>query len=320
MPIEATMRKATTGTSTAALAAAALASAAPVIDVQATVTDSNPTAFKDAILGTPAASSPATETANAVVRVEKQPVSVYEAASHGGFQGEWGQEDMKFPVLKIVQGSGPMSQKFASGSVVLGDEVLLAPPPMPPKPGDAFPILNFVPVSLSKRYRENLSNDAYKEGQSPRYVNTLAEVEALGGTTAWVGREKPSWGATATCFLLIEKPEGSVHPAFGLEMNGKAYAPAIFYASGSAYTDFAKTILSAQLSLQVPVGKDASGAVLKDVMVFKRVWSWETKKVLKGQNWIFCPAIRLTAVDTTEEVREICRNIKGRAAEEETTE
>ena len=310
------MRKAGSSAATEEAAKKALAEASAPGFIEA-VTGTGDGAQTSAPISTAQAAS---EIANpgAVVPATSRAVGHAPAAIGGGGIQGFNTDDIKFPVLKIVNGSGPLSQKFPGGTVILGDQEFMTPPPLDiSKPGIVFPRFNFIPVELKKRFRENLDDAAYKVGQQARVVDTAEEVEALGGTYIWQGRQKPSWSPTATCFLLIEKPAGNEHPLFAIDVNGKFYAPAVYYAGGSAFTDFAKTIISAAaLSLQVVVSKEGE-PLRKEPLVFKKVWKWETKKLLKGNNSVFCPVIQLTNEETTPEMRDLCRTLKGSAAEPE---
>jgi len=187
-------------------------------------------------------------------------------SSSSGLIGEWDSGDVKFPALKIVQGSGQLSQTYNSGTLILGDDELLPPPDLKnPKPEHTF---RFVPVTLEKQYRENISQEDAASGAMPRIVSTLTEVEALGGTTQWINDEKPSWGPSARILLLVERPEnvpgsGSDHPGFVLELAGKLYAPAVYYAAGSSWTNFAKPLFNAALTSLMVAERDAEGVPLK---------------------------------------------------------
>jgi hypothetical protein len=176
-----------------------------------------------------------------------------------------------------------MSQKYKTGQVVLGEEVLLNDPDPNAKPNPFLPTMRFIPISLVKRWRENVSQEEYQAGKTPEILDTEAEVEERGGTTQWIGRGpsaiRPSWSPSVTCLLLLEKPANSEHPNFAIDINGKSYAPCVFYATGTGFTYFAKNIFNAQLSLQIVVGQDAQNRPLKKTYVPKRVWTWETKKV-----------------------------------------
>lgn len=314
--IQATLRKA--GDKTAANAAAALNTPttpeqtnAAVADVAKAVGDAD----LAAALGVGPTAAPDAPQTNAVVKTTPPgAVSRFAAASDGGFGGEWGKEHLKFPQLKIVQGSGPLSNLFKTGQVILGDEVLLNDPDPNAKP-PYQPTMRFIPISLVLRWRENISKEQYAAGQFPRVVDTQAEVEALNGTTRWIGRGptavRPSWAESVTCLLLLEKPEGSTHPNFAIDLNGKLYAPCVYYATGTGFTYFAKPIFNANLSLQIVVGQDEAGRPLKKVYVPKRVWTWETKKVKAGDNYVFAPNVKMCVDESTAEVRAFLKEVTG---------
>jgi len=220
-----------------------------------------------------------------------------------------------------VQGSGQLSQTYNSGTLILGDEELLPPPDLKnPKPEHTF---RFVPVSLEKQFRENLSQEEAASGAMPRIVNSLAEVEALGGTTQWIGDQKPSWGPSARILLLVERPEnvpgsGSDHPGFVLELAGKLYAPAVYYAAGSSWTNFAKPLFNAALtSLMVPERdaegnpvKTATGVIRRQPYLPKSFWTWRTIKKPAGDFVVFAPEVRLHREETGDDIRQFVESLR----------
>jgi hypothetical protein len=242
-------------------------------------------------------------------------------SASSGLIGEWDSSDVKFPALKIVQGSGQLSQTYNSGTLILGDEELLPPPDLKnPKPEHTF---RFVPVSLEKQFRENLSQEDAASGAMPRIVNSLAEVEALGGTTQWIGDQKPSWGPSARILLLVERPEnvpgsGSDHPGFVLELAGKLYAPAVYYAAGSSWTNFAKPLFNAALtSLMVPERdaegnpvKTATGVIRRQPYLPKSFWTWRTIKKPAGDFVVFAPEVRLHREETGDDIRQFVESLR----------
>lgn len=312
--VKATLRKSGDKTPAQA-AAAALKSDTPVIDVDASVTPASNDELRNALGVNDAAEdagATAQEQTSAIVKAAPKAVSRYSTVSDGGFGGEWSKDDLKFPNLKIIQGSGPLSNLFKTGQVILGDEVVLNDPDPNGKP-PFIPTMQFIPISLIKRWRENISKEEYAAGKFPRVVDTESEVEELGGTTQWIGRgpgaQRPSWSPSVTCLLLVERPEGSQHPNFAIELNGKFYAPCVYYATGTGFTYFAKPVFNAQLSLQIEVGKDEKGRPIKKTYVPKNVWTWETKKVKAGDNFVFAPVVRMTPQQTTDEVRTFLKEI-----------
>lgn len=259
---------------------------------------------------TPAASALATRPIQTAQKYQPAPVE--------GVEGDWGADDVKFPQLKLVQGSGPLSQQFDPGTVIYNEIELF--PPASVKEGAVIPSLRFVPVSMTKQWREKLSQENVNEGLMPRIVNTLAEVEELGGTTRWVGNERPDnlWEPSARCIFLIEQPEGSEHPGFVLELDGKLFAVAVYYAAGGAYRDSAKIIFNTALtSLLIPVlneaGKPAivNGRTQKRPLLCKNFWkiSFGKKSSTKSNFTWFSPIVKLQKDETGPEVRQYCEGL-----------
>lgn len=246
-------------------------------------------------------------------------------ASVDGFDGDWGAEDVKYPQLKLVQGSGPLSQEFDAGTIIYGEEELL--PPASVKEGAPKQTIKFVPIAITKQWREKLSQEAVGEGLMPRIVATVAEVEELGGTTRWVGKEMPEnlWEPSARCVLLIEQPEGNDHPGFSLELGGKNYGVAIYYAAGGSFRAMPKVIFNtAMTSLLVPVldgeGKPITknGRPVKKPMLFKNFWSLSFGKVQAGNFTPWRPAVKLLPKEETgAEIRDFCESLTRNADAQE---
>lgn len=230
-------------------------------------------------------------------------VGNYDEVSGGGVVGEFDQSDLKLPQLKIVNGSGELSQRFNQGTLIYADEVLWLPPN--PDAKVAGPVMHFVPLQISKQFRENLTPEDVEEGLMPRIVNSRAEAEELTGegTTQWVNNEKPRWSPSARCVLLLQEFEGCEHPGFCNPLDGKNWALAVYYASGVGYNESAKQIFNAaQISL-----KDKGRIVLH-----KKVWTWEVTKKKAGKFTIFVPKLRLTRDETGPDVREMAAMVNGK--------
>jgi hypothetical protein len=271
--------------------------------------------------------APGCEKFDAPVAVSKTANNMvkYQPPSMEGFEGEWGGEDVKFPQLKLVQGSGPLSQQFDAGTVIYGEVELL--PPASVKEGVENPTLRFVPISISKQWREKLGQDEVASGLMPRVVKTVAEIEELGGTTRWVGDTKPDnfWEPSARCILLIEQPEGSDHAGFGIELDGKQFGVAVYYAAGIAYRDSAQRIFNtAMTSLLVPVMNELGkplmdGArVRKRPLLYKNFWRLGfAKKTLKNSSFTpWEPVVKLLPREETgPDVRAYCETILRNSAE-----
>jgi len=241
-----------------------------------------------------------------------------------GIEGDWGDDDVKLPQFKIVQGSGVLSQRFQNGEIIFAEESLLPPPSI--KPDAKNPSIRIVPISLRRQWVEKLSQERADAGEMPRIAYSLQEVYDLGGTTRWsAGGQQPDnfWQDAARCMILIEKPESSLHSGFALEFNGKCYAVAVWYVSGGAYRASAKVIVGAsQSSLLVPVTdekgqpkKSDSGQIIKRPMLWKHFWSvnFVRKPVGPKQYMVWYPIVRL-AEATTPEIRDYCAGLASNAA------
>jgi hypothetical protein len=228
------------------------------------------------------------------------------------FQGDWDESDVSFPVLAIVQGStGRLVEAgHPQGALVLGDDELLPAP----SPKVQVPPLRFIPMQVQKSYRENVSQEEYQAGQMPRIARSKEEVLELGGTLAWgPNGEKPNWGASARCVFLIEAPENTEHPGFGIELDGKMYAVGVYYAKNAAYKTTAAVLFNIyQTVLFVPrLGPDnqpikipGKNAFQKDHLLYKRVWNWTWAQKTSGNFKPWIPKVTLTAQDTSPAVRE----------------
>ena len=170
---------------------------------------------------------------------ETAPIAVpRERPAIAGVSGDWDERDFKFPRLNIVMGNGELKAKFPEAAVVVDDNVLLQPPARPnARPDDFF---RFVPIGIKKLFKEYVSAEQYMAGIRSRYADSVEEVTAMGGTTAFgAAGERPSWGPCATVTLILEQPEkgeGRDHPLFSIEIDGKKYTPPIQWnASGASF-------------------------------------------------------------------------------------
>jgi hypothetical protein len=252
---------------------------------------------------------PTTHNQTAVAIRQPQPVGKLNLPdSGGGLEGEFEVSDLKTPQLKIVNGSGELSQKFNQGSVLFSDELIWDPPNL--QPGAKNPVLFYVPLRIKKQLRENLTQDEVQEGLLPRVVNTKAEAEELSGPgcTNWINNQKPRWSPSAACLLLVQEPEHQDgvdrHAAFTTQLDGENWALAMFYAGGVAYGESARVMLSnAYTSLR----DRATGRVV----LHKRVWTFQVAKVKRGNFSIFVPVVRMTREETGPDAVEFINNLLG---------
>lgn len=281
----------------------------------------------DAMLeGADKAEQPAT---NAIApRKAAGAVSTHVESGYGnteGLEGDWGKDDLKYPQLKQVQGSGPLSQTYDNGTIILGEDELLPAPSV--KEGAKNVLLRFVPVHIQKQFREKLAQAAVDAGEMPRIFDTVAEVEEAGLTTRWVGNTMPDNFAepSAKCMFIIEEPEGTEHPGFVNRLDGKNYAVAVYYAAGGAFRASAKVIFNAALtSLQVPrlneknePEKNERGVILKRTMLHKNFWTMGFQKVKAGNFMPWRPFVKLQKDETGPELRAFIDTLTGATQREQ---
>jgi hypothetical protein len=282
------------------------------VEIETTVGDGGlaaellPPATNETATGNPEESEDPNTTAAVATRPDftVAPKGRFFDESGGAFEGEFDSSDLKHPMLKLVQGSGPLSKKFAVGSVILGEDLLL---PVQVDPKAAAPTFKFIPVHLLKQFRENLPEGSYEAGIMPRTVNSIAEVEANGGTTAWIGQEKPSWSPSARCLLLVQRPENSDHPGFAFEYDGTLWAPAIYFCAGGSYRRFAAKIFSAKTSMYE--GKGAE----RHFVPGRFIWEWKTIRT-DGQYATLVPDIKILSKEVVgPEIRKAVVDFLGSA-------
>lgn len=236
----------------------------------------------------------------------------------GAISGEFDRSDVKLPQFKIVNGSGELAQKFNQGALIFADERVWIPPGL--SAGNKNPILHFVPLTLKKQFRENLTPEEVDEGLMPRVVGTKDEAREMGGTTEWVKNEdgtstKPRWSPSGTCVLLIQEPEyqdreeDDRHPGFSFTLDGKNWAVGIYYCSGTAYPEFITPIYNNSFTNLREQGR---------VVLHKRLWTLQVvkKKSRKATFSVFVPQIRLLRKDTGPELRDFVAEYLGSKKQE----
>lgn len=330
--VTATLRKSPTTTNKAAPVVQ------PTIDVEATVTNvgtPGPAEDFDSTLGLAAAletdklaeaagatSEEVTQTGGeslepgnpsetaVAVRQSQLPAEYSAQSDPGGLSGEWGAEDIKLPRMVVVNGSGPLSNEYAQGTVLLADNQLLGPPDLKDKTKN--PVVRFVPVDIFPQYRENLSQEERDNEVIPRVVNTRAQAMSLGKPEDWeggvmdyVGSNKPRWQRSGRVVLLIEEPAGTEHPGFSLILDGKNWAPAVYYASGTAWPGI-KQIYNTSLGFR-------NGTDPKPYLPLK-VWTFQIFKKSFTSFGVFMPAYTLTKELTGGELREHIKTMVSPAA------
>lgn len=194
-----------------------------------------------------------------------------------GLSGEWNQDDVKLPRLVIVNGSGPLSQEYPQGTLLYADIQLFGTPDLKDKTKN--PLLEFVVIDIFPQYRENISDDERDNEVSPRVVNTREEAEALGAPEDWLGGvfeyidgNKPRWQRSARVLLLVKEPENCDHPGFSVFLDGTNWAPAVYYASGTAW-DGIKTMANTIKGSHWVDGKPFAPKALWTAQVYKKTFT-----------------------------------------------
>ncbi len=214
----------------------------------------------------------------------------------GGFQGEIDSRDFRVPQFKIVNGSGPLSREFNQGAVLYAGELLWKAP----EKGVPSPTLKFVPFEMRKQWREKLTQEEVTQEVMPRTVDTAAEAHRLGGGTEYgPDGEPPRWQASARCHLLLQEPEGgtSTHSGFCLTLDGKNYAPCVYYCAGTAYREFFIP-LNSRLSL-MSVGMENT------------VWQFGVIKKPSGNFQVFVPVVTMLKEKPGPEALALIAKLKG---------
>lgn len=213
-----------------------------------------------------------------------------------GFVGEFDENDITIPQLKIVAGSGALSEKFNVGSLLFAGELLFKAPDV--SPGAKNPLLRFVPMVVQKQWREKLTQQEVLEERMPRTVDTLEEARRLGGSTAWgEDRTPPRWSESGKCLLLLERPEGSEHPGFSYVVGDRHYAPAVYYCANTAYRHFVKPIVNQCKMTNTPLTQN--------------FWTFGVERTRSGSFNVWVPGIKRLLVETSPAVQELISRFRS---------
>jgi len=170
------------------------------------------------------------------------PAVQHDDESYFGGESETDAADLRHAYINIVQPtSGDELKKFGLGHFVLKGDTDL---------GTSF---RCIVVGFSKpSYEEKV-----KWG-SPRgkFFGSIEEVHKFGGTTNWsesvenrkVRSDKPFFDTQRKALLLVEKPENADDARFYKEIDGKLYAPALFFVKSMTYTSFFVVLKNEQVS------------------------------------------------------------------------
>jgi len=202
----------------------------------------------------------------------------------GAVQGDVSPEDIYLPRLQMAYGVGKLSENFAPGDFVLGEDNLLC------HKGEE---LRIIFLHVNQYWKERLTNDEYQAGLTPRTFATEKEVIAEGETTRWIGNQGPKFNKALGMKMLIEKPDDLVCGMFGVPIAGKEWAPAQWDIDKSAYTRVSRVLLpAAQFSLK------ARG-------LLSATFSLSSRTDRMGQNMVPVPILKLAEHNTDEVIAEI---------------
>lgn len=128
----------------------------------------------------------------------------------GECEGEFDDVALRLPYLQISHAMGKL-EEFRKGSVILGDDSLIANPGQPIR----------MTILASRAYwKEYVSGSSYNPDYIPRTYATKAEVLENGGTTTWQNNVAPSFKIAIASKVIVEQPEGVICGMFGMPLGG----------------------------------------------------------------------------------------------------
>jgi hypothetical protein len=265
-------------------------------------------ASDSAVQGAPLVAEVVGQSETAVVTVTRASIA-HPVQNDPAMRGEIDQNDFRLPRLTIVNGSGPLSQKFNAGSLLYADEKLLGTPDL--APNAVNPHLVIVPVCYDKQWRENITEEQAKEQETPRIFSTLTKaMEALGpNCNRWMDGQKPRVSASGRCIVLLREPEGCQHSGFLRQLDGHNYAPAVYYCSGTAYSQYVVAINSKIELLQRdpnPINERMS----------RHFWTLRIRRGT-GQYGMWLPNVTMSKDATGPELRAYAAELRGQQVKDD---
>jgi hypothetical protein len=181
-------------------------------------------------------------------------------------EGEITGDDIVIPRFHQVQSVGPLSEKFAPGSLVYNMEVVLSEGAAP---------VSLTVLRIKKRYIENTE---YGGDAIARVFDTIEEVKAAGGWIDWRDNERPPFSPMLQTLVLIRSPFED-HPLFPYQFGNSTYGLALWTQRSTAFTRAGKTIIT------------ASQFALRDGL-HKGGWQLTSKREKVGMNFVYVPVLR----------------------------
>jgi hypothetical protein len=180
--------------------------------------------------------------------------------------------EIPLPRLQIAYGVGRLSADFNPGDLVLEDANLIAHKGEP---------VEAIILTVRQFWKEYLSTKMFQAGNMPRIFETEKEVLNAGGTTQFVGDEKPSFARAVELRMMLKKPDDLECGMFGIELpDGGMYAPAIFTLDKTAYRKAGPGLLTACMV-----------ALQGNLLTGRFVITTKSEKI--GNNMTVIPAVKL---------------------------
>lgn len=193
---------------------------------------------------------------------------------HKPVEGEITGDDIVIPRFHQVQSVGPLSEKFAPGSLVYNKEVVVS---------DGNTPVNLTVLRIKKRYIEHVE---YGGDDIARVFDTLEEVKAAGGWIEWRDNERPPFSPMLQTLILIQSPFED-HPLFPYQLGDHSYGLALWTLRSTAFTRAGKAIIT------------ASQFALRDGL-HRGGWQLTSKREKIGMNFVYVPVLRHDAKHSDE--------------------
>lgn len=211
------------------------------------------------------------ETSEAIAPVNETSTALAHATSADtGIQGEISQSDIRLPRINLVQKMSGTAESFRFGDVLFEKAI---------KVGDIEHPVAITVLRLKKQYQEDLP---YGSEDMPRVFDRAEEVKAAGGSL--IRGSDHYFSEIAHIQMAIQAPEGLNEDElefFPYQFEGVDYAMAVLTVSRSAYSTFAKPIIThgfntlkdglakGKFELHVDLKKSPKGSYVVPVPVFK---------------------------------------------------
>ncbi len=208
----------------------------------------------------------------------------------GGVYGDLDDVPMRPPFLNISHAQGKF-EEFPKGSVILGDDQLIA------KPGEPLHITILMVCAYWKEY----FSGPYDPLNIARKFKNREDVIKAGGTTTWTKQEgkpdiPPTFKLAMSANIFIRKPDNLLCEAFSIPIGDGMYTAARWTADKQA----AAAVL--------PVIKNDRKLALRDRGIYSGIYELKTvmKKSSGGINY-YVPRLTLTSRHTDDDLKEIER-------------